>query len=50
VHLLNQCRSLLLSHGGKPMGVHFPDSKIGHLLGGRGELSDSLAISDELHR
>jgi hypothetical protein len=50
VHLLSQCRSLLLSHGNKTMGVHFPDSKIVHLLGGRGELNDSLVISDELHR
>jgi hypothetical protein len=31
------------------MGVHLPNSKIGHLPSGRGELSDPLASDSKLH-
>jgi hypothetical protein len=32
-----------------PMGVHLPNSKIGHLPDDRGELSDPLASDSKLH-
>jgi hypothetical protein len=47
-HPFNQGRGLLLSLDGAPTGVRLPDSKIGHLLGGRGEFGYPLTSGGKL--
>jgi hypothetical protein len=46
----NQGRDLPFSLGGMLTGVRLPDSEIGHLLGGSGELSGPLTGGRKLHR
>jgi hypothetical protein len=47
---LNQGRDLLFSLSGVPTGIHLPDSKIGHLPSGSGELGDPLVSGGKLRR
>jgi hypothetical protein len=47
-HPFNQGHGLLLSLDGTPTGVRLPDSKIGHLLGGRGEFGYPLMSGGKL--
>jgi hypothetical protein len=49
VRSLNQGHGLLFSLSSMPTGVHLPNSKVGHLSDGRGELDDFLLSGSELH-
>jgi hypothetical protein len=46
----NQGHGLLFSNDDVLMGIRLPDSEIGHLPSGRGELGDPLTSDSKLHR